>query len=509
MSQLGLQTSLRDLASIAFRRKWGMGIIFFVTVFSVLAWVLFVREDVYEATARVLVKIGHEQAIPSTVLGERPTMIVGQRYQDVNSEVEILSSTDLIGRLVDELGLDRPGPETERPKQVMAKIRFYAKEYVDLAKDFKNEWMIRLGFRPRLTPREEAIAMIQKGLLVLPQEDSNVVVVKLFFPSRPNAAPVLNKLVELYQDFRLGLFTEQQAVEFFEQEVQTAESRLEAAEKRLHEFETQGDIRSIDDQKQVLINRIAEAGHNLEMAEVSLKITQAKVARFRQENASKEPDYASIGQYEADSFLGGMMLQLAELQKTRIVLEMAPVGNTERIEANRAQFNLLVRLVETNLKAALEEEEKLRDQAAGTLAALQSRLDALHDRELRWRTLLRDRETAENSYLFYRKKLEEASATAAMERNRMGSVEVIEHAITPLSPAGIRKVVLLAISCVIGVLAALAWASVREFFDHGVYEARTLEDKLGAPVLAVVPVVKGGSLRSTHGVVLAGSRIRN
>jgi len=78
-----------------------------------------------------------------------------------------------------------------------------------------------------------------------------------------------------------------------------------------------------------------------------------------------------------------------------------------------------------------------------------------------------------------------------MLEKHVGNVEIIEHGIDPLKPSGLRRQTFLLIAAGAGLLAALAWISVLEFFDHRVYEAEDLQARLGAPVVAVIPVMKG------------------
>jgi uncharacterized protein involved in exopolysaccharide biosynthesis len=111
----------------------------------------------------------------------------------------------------------------------------------------------------------------------------------------------------------------------------------------------------------------------------------------------------------------------------------------------------------------------------------------VHQRQEEWRRLDRGRTVAETSYLYYRDKLEEASAVAAMQESNIGNVAVIQHASEPLYPEGVSKSKLLAIALAFAVFAALCWAAVREFFDHGVYTAEQLRRHGRVPVIAVIP----------------------
>lgn len=488
-----------------------MSLVFLVTIGAAGFYVVFMRDDVYEASAKLLVKIGHEQAMPSTVLGERPMMIIGQRYQDVNSEVEILMSTDLLGRVVDKLGLDKPGPPAPPPPGLFPRVRYEVKQIVRAVKDWKNEVLIRLGFRLRLSPREEAIAMLQKGLLVISVRDSNVIAVKLYLPAREFVSPILNELITMYRDFRLGMFLDKQAVTFFETEVQTAEETLAAAERELQEFETQGDIRSIPDQIKTLLEQAAQARAEREGARIALQVSEARLARFEADAESESRNFAGWGEFSADSFVGKLTLKLVELEQQRRMLNLTPVADSALIAANREQFQDMVGVVAAHLRVAAEEQRRIFEAKSLVFSELEGQLTALHDRDMHWRMLKRAAQVNETTYLSLQKRLEDARAAAAMEERKLGNVEVIEHSIAPFGSAGIRKLTLLGIALAAGLVAALAWASLAEFFDHRVYDAQTVEAHLKAPVVAVVPVTRGrrGRILSRAQTLLAGARRRN
>jgi uncharacterized protein involved in exopolysaccharide biosynthesis len=490
MEQFSLQTSMRDLAFILFKRKWSMIVIFMATMISASVYLFLIRDDLYEVTAKVLVRIGHEQEPPATVMSERPMMIVGQRFQDVNSEADILSSTELLSQVVDELHLDVPGPPAPVPPGLIAKTRYYAKAFMKTVKQLQNEILIRIGFRIRLTPREEAIAMLQKGLLVTPQKDSNVIVAHLFLPTRQYSSAIINKLLELYQNFRLKMFLDQTAHEFFTTEADRIRNDLNSAEKALQDFESQSGIRSIEEQEKELVRQIAEAQTALTAAEMVHNMSAAKAARLEQEMKAEEPDFAALGTFDVSKFPESLMLQLADLRKEREALKLAPLAESAALEKNRKQFGVFMDLLASHLRAALAQADQTRNARKDELAQAQARLDGLHQARMKWNDLKRDAKVLENRFLFYQNKLEQSAATAAMERQRVGNVEIIEHGMDPLAPTGMRKVTLLGMSLVMGLLAALAYASILEFFDHRIYETRSLEHRLNAPVLGVIPAMK-------------------
>src|SRR3954451_16531817 len=110
-----LQTTSRDLWIIVWRRRASAFAILIATMFGLLFWLLFIREETYESSAKVLVRVGNEQTSPAN-MRKSSVLITGDRVQDVNSEADILQSTDLIGEVVTELKLDQPLPPKPVPQ---------------------------------------------------------------------------------------------------------------------------------------------------------------------------------------------------------------------------------------------------------------------------------------------------------------------------------------------------------------------------------------------------------
>ncbi len=114
-----LTTSLRDLLAVLFKRKWSILTVLLVALTGSMTYLFLIRDDAYTAVAKILVRVGPEQAPSATVIGQPPN-VVSYRETDVNSEIDILTSTDLVAQLVDELHLDviqpKPVPMASFPR---------------------------------------------------------------------------------------------------------------------------------------------------------------------------------------------------------------------------------------------------------------------------------------------------------------------------------------------------------------------------------------------------------
>ncbi|MDQ6699380.1 MAG: hypothetical protein M3Z36_04255, partial [Acidobacteriota bacterium] len=484
--RFGAQTSFRDLAFIFFKHKWSVLAIVLTSMFGLLFWMYFVREESYDVTAKILVKIGQEQTSSSSV-SIAPILITGERSQDVNSEVDVLTSADLLDPLVAYFRLDRPSPPKPLPDMLLPRVRYEIRQEIKGLRDWWTEKAMGMGLRERLTPRERATAALRKMLHVAAERNSNILSVHLTTPQREDAGVILNKLLELYEAFRLKLYVGQDTAGFFRGEMDKSGGALSAAERDLRAFENAWDISAIETQKEVLLGQIAAAQAALKNVEIDFNENSAKLARAETEMKAPEPNFAAIGTFEPQSFLASLLQQMAELQKERAALRMTELDSGDRVRNNRDQFALLMNLAVTNLRSSVAHKRSQFEARKQILEDLETRIRGLQDKEAEWNGLKRKSKIFEDNYLNYGKRLEEASATSTMEKKHMGNVAIVEHATDPIEPIGMPKTRILGLCFVLSLFAALAWVAVAEFLDHRVYTREVVERHLSAPVFEVLP----------------------
>lgn len=484
MEDLLPQITARDMALILFKRKWSIVLVLLGTMVAFFGWLFLIHDDVYVVSAKVLVKIGREQAPPPSVMGATP-LVIAYRSQDVNSEIEIFQSTDSIAKVVDEFHLDQPVPEPV-PPGFLARGKYELKRAMKAVKDWYEEMMIRVGLRDRLTPREKVIYGLKLGLQVRALKDSNVFSAELALPNRVGSARVLNALVDRYLELRQQVFHLKE-LGFFEGATQGASSDLESAEKQLQDFEVAGGISELDKQESILLEHIAAARAAWREADYARQEFAGRIVRLDTELKKPDPNLAGVAEFGHEGFQQNVVNQLAELQREREKLRMTELDTGDRIQNNRQQFNALASMLSANVRTALAEKEQQTALRRAAYDTLQDQLQQLHSKEMKWADLKRKARDQENTYLVYRKKLEEASADGAMQEMRIGNVAVIERATDPLAPAGMRKTMLLALALVAALLAALVWVTIAEFFDHQVYTVQQLQRQITIPVFAAIP----------------------
>ncbi|HBY58281.1 MAG TPA: hypothetical protein DEH78_00560, partial [Solibacterales bacterium] len=364
-------------------------------------------------------------------------------------------------------------------------------------KDFSNELMIKAGLRMKVPPRDMAIELLHRGIIALPQRESNIVIVKLIFPMREYAATILNTYLDFYLKYRLRLYENREAASFFESEVKASSQELSDAERRLRETEDRGNIQALEKQKEVLIAEVTRLGALVADARIARDDAADKLARLELEKRKPEPEFAALGGFQQESFAHSILLQLADLQRQREQLRMTDLDTGVRIANNRRQFEELMRLLEANLRSVRVDRQKVFDQRSAELDRARTSLRSLHDSEMEWTSLKRQLRLLEEKDSFNRKKFTEAASTDSLTKRQIGSVAIVERAIDPVMTAGPRKVLLLGIIGAGALLLALTWLALAEFFDHGIYDGDRLARLLDAPVLAVVPAASPALIESS------------
>jgi uncharacterized protein involved in exopolysaccharide biosynthesis len=492
--EIDMRVTGLDLVSILFRRKWSIFFVLVVGALATVVWLWVIRDDMYELTAKVLVKIGYEQATSNTILNDRPSNVIGQRTQDVNSEIDILQNTELLVRVVDRLGLDTPAPPVPYPDGWFARARWRAKDLVKQVRDFVDETLILAGLRPRLTHREKVIATLKSGLIVVPQKESNVFIARMLVQFRQGSSVVLNTLLDEYLAFRLKLWKGDGTVPFFLTQVADSAQQLRAAEEALRRFEEQSDISVLSRQQDVLLVAISDAEAAVRVAELELADARSKVARLEQQRHAEEPKFVVSGEFEQGSFPDQLLVQLSTIQRERERLRMTELDTGVRLQNMKSQFDVVMSQFGDYVRSVHAEKQGAYDARLAAVAALKNRLQGLHGREIDWNAYKRRVDVVEKTYLMYRQRLNEATGVEALETQRIGNVVIVERAIDPLRPFGIRKLTLLGLALLVVLFAALAWVAIAEFLDHGVYTEDALNSCVEAPVIAVVPTSRRARL---------------
>src|SRR5664280_2010122 len=168
-------TNLRDFLTVLFKHKTKIVAIFLATVITVTVGT-FMLSPVYEAKSTLLVKIGRENIYHPEV-GDRSPMISINQEEVVNSEINILTSQDLIEKVITALKIENIYPEV-----------------------LKSSWLEDIGLRTKVIPMQAAVLKFKKALTAEGIKKSSVIEISFQHKNPQMAAKAVNMLADLYKE---------------------------------------------------------------------------------------------------------------------------------------------------------------------------------------------------------------------------------------------------------------------------------------------------------------------
>jgi uncharacterized protein involved in exopolysaccharide biosynthesis len=492
--------SVRDFLTVVFKRK-RLILSFFLTTVIVTTLATFLLPPTYEATASILVKKASAE-VP-LVPKESSQLIISQvSEEDLNSEMTILKSRQAIEETLHGLGVDeswrRDGPLGRAWNGVTG--------------------MLGGG---RLSYFDEMVLHLEKKIEVQAIRKSNVLEVRYRHTDPEWATRVVQGLTERYLARRAQVYQSPQAVAFFDDETRAAAARLQKAEQALRSYSSQagvsvlglsGDPQSLGAEKEAVLQRLA--GFETQLGEARVQIQQQT-----ERVTALEPQLAAEPERLRSSLRTNQDPTTEELEKALVALQLKRDALAQDFKPDNRQVRDVdqqIRATQERLKAAEERVASInrteinkvnQDLKALLLAAradlrgararhdsLQAQV-AIHRRALEeldqkgfvTEGLRREAKAAEDAYMLYEKKHEEARISAAMDQQKIVNVSIAQPAQRPLKPVRPRKALNLLLGLLLGALGGLGLAFVSEYFDHSLTTGRDLEKLVGIPLLGSIP----------------------
>src|SRR5438876_1100397 len=485
--------TLRDAVAVGFRHGWLMVISFFGIFLGaiIVTWLMPPR---YEAHVKIMVK---RERIDAVVGPTQNTQFIREDMteQDLNSEVELLKSRDLMEKVVLETGLHK-----QRKTSFLSSV------------------LLKLAGQPQERSEDElrimrAAESLGKDLTVEPLKKTKLI--QLTYGSRDpqQAARVLQTLVRLYLEKHLAVHRLPGALDFFHTQTEQYRNGLSDAEAKLAEFGRTSGVVAGDLEKDITVRRLNEFEAGLQQTQAAIKETEQRI-RILEQQIDSTPARLTTQVKTADNpyVLQQMKTTLLnlELKRTELLSKFTPEYRpVQELEAQIAQAR---EALENAERTPTREETTDRDnthewlvgelaRARAELSTLQARLTAnseivktyrgqvrrLNETGIQEQDLIRAAKTAEENYLLYSRKQEEARISDALDEQRIVNVSVAEEATVPGFPSSPRWTLNLALGFVLACFVSLGLGFGLDYLDRSFRTPREVEVYLGLPVLAALP----------------------
>jgi len=488
-------TPLRDWVAVGFRRRRLMVASFLVIFLSVLllTWLMPAQ---YEAQIKILVK--RERVDPVVSPGSN-TQLVPQpdvAETDLNSEVELLNSRDLLEKVVVENRLDK-----------RFKLSLLSLALATLAGQVKQS---ASGQDMQFL---RAVWSLEQNLKVEPLKKTKLIKVSYLSRDPQLSVAVLQTLLRLYLEKHLEVHRLPGALAFFQDQTEQYRQRLADAEGRLTEFGDESQITAPALEKEITIRKQSDFEAELQHTQAAFSETKRRIADLERQAASMPPRLTTQVRVSDNPYLlqqmKGKLLDL-ENERTKLLSKYEPEYRpVQEIEAQVAQTRQALAAAENSpTREETTDRDGTYEWVKGELAKARTELTALaarsvalakaantyrdqarrlSDTEIVQQGLIRAAKTAEEDYLLYSHKQEEARISDALDQQRIVNVAVAEQATVPAVPASPNWPLNLSLGWLLGCLFSIGLALTADYLDHSFRTPGEVETFLNVPVLAAFP----------------------
>ncbi len=422
-----LSPTMRDLVAVMFRqRRLALGA-FLVGLGLTLTYALLAPS--YQAHMKILVRRGRvdpfvtsEQNAPAAVA--RPEI----SEEELNSEVELLRDQSLLRQVVEQNGLASTDSRTTVDQKATRVAR--------------------------------AVRRLAGNLEIAPIRKTNLILVSYDNAAPESAARVLRTLARLYVEKHKEVGRSSEEFPFFEQQADQSRTRLGQAESRVLDFSRERGVVSGALERDLALQRTGEIENGYQQVRVAIQETSRR-SQALQAQLNSLPERSTSVIRTADNpqlleILKGKLLEL-ELKRTELLTKFQPSYQLVReIEQQIEQAKAAIvaeRLAplreETTDRDSNYEWAKLelgktevelaalrtREQAVNSeLAASRAQARQLGEMAIQQQDLVRNMKTAEESYLLYARKSEEARISDALDQRGIVNVVLAEPPVAPVLP---------------------------------------------------------------------------
>ena len=475
--------TLREIAAVLFRHQ-KLVIAAFLTAFSLVVLYGWITPR-YQAHMEVLLRHGRLDPFVTSEQNALPNVARSDiSEEEVNSEVELLRDQDLLGRVVAENRLQKEG--------LLSRL--------GLKRDSKE---IR---------RERGVRALASQLKVSPIRKSNLIAIRYNASSPSLAAGVLQSLSQAYLEKHKAVHRSSEESPFFSQQTEHSQWRLADAEHRLLDFSARSGVVSAATERDLALQRVAELESAHQQVLVSLEETSKRITALTKARDAFPPrSTAEVRTADNPQLMGTLKQKLLELElrRTELLTRFQPsyrlvLETDEQIEQARSAI-LAAELApireettekDSNYEWAVAELQKAdveltaltaRETALrASLARARGQARGLGEAAIQQQDLLRDMKTAEDGYLLYLRKSEEARIGDALDERGIVNVTIAEPPIAPALPQH-SWLFILAVGFVGAAAASLLVAFIADYLDPAFRTPQELGDCLRMPVLASLP----------------------
>ena len=423
-----------------------------VLLSGIYAYVL--ATPMYRSTAVVMLNNREEQVVE---LGN----VVGGLTADstvVNTEVEVLKSRILLGKVVDELELTED-PEFNTSLQTASMIS----KIEESMKSALLPTSPDTGTSIPASTRDRTISALRSAITISNISRSLVFQVTVETMDRDKSARIANTLADLYilNQLEVKFEATEQATTWLTERVTDLQIALENAEEEVKDFRAGTSLVSTEALRGLEV-QVKDMRERIDNTQAAQEAAETRLAAMR---AAETPE------------------QRAEVTNDLQLQRMLPrVGEPAIAESFETRFETLLARAENDIERQQSQLATLRE----SLTTLEDQIDRQSQDLITLQQLTREAEASRLLYEYFLSRLKETSAQQGVQQ---ADSRIISPAVVPDAAASPRKTMILAMAMILGLIVGAAFVLLRESRHRAFRNAEQLETATGYAAIGQIPLI--------------------
>lgn len=468
------QIFLRDILTVLFKRK-ALILLFIVVVVAGVYVCNLIWPQTYESVAKIQLLRGRETLQPATPLTDSATTpVISMTEEDLNSEIQMIYSDDVLREVVKEAKLVEEG---------FGGRGGAGRAVASGAKDAIGGLQVVLGLRKRPDPEEGAIETLRNAIAVSAIKDSYTMDIRCRMGSPDRAREVLKVLIEKYKAKHNIVFSASKAAaDVLEMKLSEFRQEWVEAQNALKTFRETNNVYGLEDERKLLVEQYTKAK--------KLATQLAEIGTVPPDAASVPNDsaiMAQLGRETESSVITELRLRLLELLLRRNEQVTSKGPNHPDVIGINTQIEQAVKRLNDAITNAVSSSQKQIEELEARLKQLNSVIDQ-HD------ALVEEAKIKQDSYTFFAQRVQEVKVNAELSSANVNNIVVVSDASLATNPIRPRKAFNLLLGLIAGIVGAIGLAFFLDYLDHGLKTPEDLEHYLGVPPVGSFFQSSGGKL---------------
>jgi capsular exopolysaccharide synthesis family protein len=356
-------------------------------------------------------------------------------------------------------------------------------------KDFLPPGSNQVWDLDKIQDRHALIGMFEGGLAAERFGHTNILDLSFTARDPELAAVICNTLIDNYvqHNFSENYAATKEVSNWLQQQLGDLKNHLETSQEHMLTVQKDIGLVGIDQTQSIVLSRLVDISHDLTTAESQRLVAQAKFITLQ----SAPPDV--LATLSGDPVLLSLKSRMTDLQAEGATLNAKYGAKNPRVLQNRAEMAEVEQSVKVEQTTVLARAQQEVNAAKENQDALQRRLDQEkngaymgNSKAVEYSLARREYEANRALYDGLQQRLQEAGIIAGLHST---NIRRIDPADAPDFPSSPRKSVNLTLGLMCGLGIGLVLAFLVEALDTNIKTIYDIEERLGLPMLGVVPQV--------------------